>query len=221
MAKEYKIEITFIEEMLGTGSADPEIYRNFIASKSPDAATIEEEVEAYGADAVADKKMTIFPRDEEGRPFIWDHQIRGFFKGACSFLRKVPGMESAKIKAYKKDVDGLIFAYPRKIPIVFEGETSTCERPLRASTPQGERVALASSETVPAGSKATFVVRLLNEKAHEDALMEWLAYGALNGTGAWRNSGKGRFSFRVLGERTINNPLLALNTKAAIPWEDD
>lgn len=221
MAKEYKIEITFIEEMLGTGSADPEIYRNFIASKSPDAATIEEEVEAYGADAVADKKMTIFPRDEEGRPFIWDHQIRGFFKGACSFLRKVPGMESAKIKAYKKDVDGLIFAYPRKIPIVFEGETSTCERPLRASTPQGERVALASSETVPAGSKATFVVRLLNEKVHEDALMEWLAYGALNGTGAWRNSGKGRFSFRVLGERTINNPLLALNTKAAIPWDDD
>ena len=34
MAKEYKIEITFIEEMLGTGSPDPEIHRNFIASKA-------------------------------------------------------------------------------------------------------------------------------------------------------------------------------------------
>lgn len=221
MAKEYKIEITFIEEMLGTGSPDPEIHRNFIASKSPDAATIEEEVEAYGADAVADKKMTVLPRDEEGRPFIWPYQMKGFFKGACSFLRKVPGMESTKIKAYRKDIDGLIFVYPDKIPLIFDGEMSTCERPLRASTPLGERVALASSETVPAGSKATFVVRLLNEKAHEDVLMEWLAYGALNGTGQWRNSGKGRFSFRVLGERKINNPLLALDTKTAIPWDED
>lgn len=203
--KDYRIEITLLEEMLGTGSPDPEIHRNFIASKSPDAATIEEEVEAYGADAVADKKMTVFPRDAEGRPFVWDYQIRGFFKGACGFLRKVPGTESGKLNAYKKDIDGAIFVFPREIPIAFEGEIGTCERPLRASTPQGERVALASSETVPAGGKMTFTVRLLNEKAHEDALLEWLAYGALNGTGQWRNSGKGRFSFRMLGEHEVKS----------------
>lgn len=203
--KDYRIEITLLEEMLGTGSPDPEIHRNFIASKSPDAATIEEEVEAYGADAVADSKMTVFPRDAEGRPFVWDYQIRGFFKGACGFLRKVPGTESGKLKAYKKDIDGAIFVFPREIPIAFEGEMGTCERPLRASTPQGERVALASSETVPAGGKMTFTVRLLNEKAHEDALLEWLAYGALNGTGQWRNSGKGRFAFRMLGEHEVKS----------------
>ena len=203
--KDYRIEITLLEEMLGTGSPDPEIHRNFIASKSPDAATIEEEVEAYGADAVADSKMTVFPRDAEGRPFVWDYQIRGFFKGACGFLRKVPGTESGKLKAYKKDIDGAIFVFPREIPIACEGEMGTCERPLRASTPQGERVALASSETVPAGGKMTFTVRLLNEKAHEDALLEWLAYGALNGTGQWRNSGKGRFAFRMLGEHEVKS----------------
>lgn len=201
--RDYYIRITLLEEMLGTGSADPEIHRNYIASKSPDAATIEQEVEAIGVDAVADSKTTVFPRDENGNPFMWDYQMRGFFKGACSFLRKVPGMESAKIKAYKKEIDGNIFVFPRKIPMVLSGKMDTCERPLRASTPQGERVALASSETVPAGTTLDFTVRLLNENAHEDALMEWLGYGALNGAGQWRNSGKGRFSFAVLDEYEV------------------
>ena len=221
MAKEYKIEITFIEEMLGTGSPDPEIHRNFIASKSPDAATIEEEVEAYGADAVADKKMTVFPRDEEGRPFVWDYQMRGFLTDACGALRTVSGMESAKIKAYKSEIRKHVFVCPRKIPILSDEEMGRCERPLRASTPQGERVALASSETVPAGAKAVFIVRHLRPEVTEDAMMEWLAYGALSGTGQWRSSGKGRFTFRVLGERELTNPLVALNPEMTIPWGEE
>lgn len=136
--RDYYIRITLLEEMLGTGSPDPEIHRNYIASKSPDAATIEQEVEAIGVDAVADSKTTVFPRDENGNPFMWDYQMRGFFKGACSFLRKVPGMESAKIKAYKKEIDGNIFVvFPRKIPMVLSGKMDTCERPPARIDPAG------------------------------------------------------------------------------------
>jgi hypothetical protein len=74
MKKTVKVRLTFIEELLGTASSDPEIHREFIASKSPDAKTIEDEVAAVGSEAVFEKSMTIFPK-ENGRPFIYDYQI--------------------------------------------------------------------------------------------------------------------------------------------------
>lgn len=39
---EIKIRITFLEELLGTASANPDIHREYIASKAPDAESIEE-----------------------------------------------------------------------------------------------------------------------------------------------------------------------------------
>ena len=148
--EEIKVRLTLTEEMLGTASGNPELHEEFIASKAPDAMSREEEVEAIGVDAVVEKGKTVFPKLEDGTPFVWDYQIKGFFKDACGMLRKVLSSESAKIKAYKKEIDGLIFVKERKIPLVFEGEIGDCQRPLRAQTAQGERVALANSETVPA-----------------------------------------------------------------------
>lgn len=192
--KEIKVRITFIEEVLGTSSNNPEIHREYIASKAPDAAKISEEVEAIGVEGVVDKGMTVFPRTNDGKPFFWDYQIRGFFKDACSSLKKVTGSESSKIKAYKKEIDGLIFVEPRVIPFNLSGEIGECQRPLRASTAQGERIALSHSETVPAGSTVEFTILLLNAN-HEKAVREWLDYGRLRGIGQWRNSGKGKFTW--------------------------
>lgn len=58
--KKIKVRITFTEAVLGTWPSNQNIAREFIASKSPDASTIEDEVAALGADAVADKGMTVF-----------------------------------------------------------------------------------------------------------------------------------------------------------------
>ena len=195
--KEIKAKITFTEELLGTASSDPEVHKTYIASKAPNAPKLEEEVKALGADNVAEKSMTIFPRDKDGNPILWDYQIKGFFKDSCSALRKVTGTASSKIKAYKKEIDGLIFVFPREIKINLNGEIGICERPLRAQTAQGERVALASSETVPAGSSAKITIRCLSD-AHEKAVREWLDYGQLKGLGQWRNSGKGRFTWEEI-----------------------
>ena len=161
---------------------------------------MEEEVAAIGADEVFEKGMTVFPRDKEGRPIAWDYQWKGFFKDACAALRKVPKSECGKIKAYKKEIDGLIFPEPRQIPIEFDGEIGICQRPLRGQTAQGERVALASSESIPAGASMTFDIRMLLPD-HEKAVREMLDYGRLRGFGQWRNSGKGRFTYEVLEER--------------------
>lgn len=181
--KEIKAKITFIEPVLGTCPADEDVYRNFIGSKSPDAATVDDEVAALGADAVVDKGKTVFPRMEDGTPFMYDYQIKGFFKDTCGGLRKVKSTESAKIKAYKKEIDRLIFPEPRCIPIHFDGEIGECQRPLRTSGPTGERTALAISEEIPAGATIEFNIVCLCDD-HEKAVIEWLDYGKYSGNRA-------------------------------------
>ena len=180
--KKINIKLTYIDELLGTCSANPELHAEFIASKAPDHASREEEVAAIGVEEAIDKAMTVFPKMDDGTPFLWDYQ-------------------SKTRKAYKKEIDGLVFVMPRRIPLVMPdgGQVGSCQRPLRASTAQGERVALANSETVPEGTTQTFSVTVLR-----DGLMplvkEWLDYGALHGTGQWRNAGKGRFVYTAYDE---------------------
>lgn len=199
-----KIKVTFDEEVLGTASANPDIHREFIASNAPDAPTMKEEVEAIGTEEVFEKSMTVFPKDKNGNPIVWDYQWKGFFKDAFGSLKKVPDTACGKVKAYKKEIDGLLFVSPRMIPIEMpEGaKVGICQRPLRAQTAQGERVALASSETVPEGSSMTFDIQLLLD-SHEKAVMEALEYGRLRGFGQWRNSGKGRFHYEVLDRKQV------------------
>ena len=150
--KEVKVRLTLTEEMLGTATANEQIYTDYIGSNAPDAPSLAEEVEALGADAVEEKAMTVFPKDSDGCPIMWDYQVKGFFKDTCGALKRVSGTRSEKLKAFKKEIDGLIFPEPRKIRINVNGEIGNCQRPLRAQTAQGERIALANSETVPAGS---------------------------------------------------------------------
>lgn len=123
---------------------------------------------------------------------------KGFFKDACSALSRVADTRSSKLKAYKKVIDGLIFPQPRKIlfELPKDDTIGNCQRPLRAQTAQGERIALANSETVPAGTSITFEINMLDEKSHRPLVVEWLNYGALKGFGQWRNSGKGRFTWK-------------------------
>lgn len=205
---ELRVKLTFTEELLGTLPNNEDVYRDFIASKAPYACTIEDEIKAVGVDGVIGNSMTVFPRDENGNPHLYDYQIKGFFKDACGMLQRVGGKrekgskkepvnESSKLTAYKKVIDGLIFVRPRKIPITFDGEIGSCQRPLRAQTPQGERVALANSETIPSGAHIYVRIKCLSDE-HEAAVREWLDYGALRGIGQWRNSGKGRFDWEEM-----------------------
>lgn len=193
-----KIKVTFDEEVLGTASSNPDIHSEYIASKAPNALTKQEEVEAIGMEEVFEKSMTVFPRNKEGKPVAWDYQWKGFLKDAFGALKKVPGSQCGTVKAYKKEIDGLIFVYPRMIPFELNGgEIGICQRPLRASTAQGERVALASSESIPEGSTMTFEIKCLLD-THVKPVIEALEYGAMRGFGQWRNSGKGRFHYEIL-----------------------
>lgn len=207
--KTWNVKLTFMEDILGTAPSNEDIYRDFIGSKAPDALSVEDEVANLGAEEVIEKGMTIFPRNADGLPILYDYQIKGFFKDACSMLARVaekdpitkkkkPCNESSKLTAYKKIIDGLIFVQPREIAIS-TAEVGLCQRPLRAQTAQGERVALSISESIKAGATVQFSVKCLSDE-HEAAVREWLDYGELRGIGQWRNSGKGRFVWEEVKE---------------------
>lgn len=195
------VRITLIEEALGMTPGDPEVYSKYIASKAPEPSLMQEELDSIEGPEQSEDAATCFPRTEKGVPFCWDYQIKGFFKDACSSLRRVPGTRSSKMTAFKKVIDGTMFVGPRVIPFQLpEGaKLGRCERPLRASGPSGERVALAASETVPAGTSLDFDVLVMNPKETE-TVREWLDYGRFRGLFQWRNSGKGRFEWEEVGE---------------------
>lgn len=199
--KEMKVRITFTEPLLGTRPADPEIHTRFVASKAPDHKTMEQEVADLGAHEVEERGKTVFPRLEDGTPYIYDYQVKGFLKEAGKALRKVTGTKSSKIKAYRQEIDNLIFVGPRRIPlwmpIDLDLTATDNQRPLRASTPQGERVALAHSEEAPAGTyiECTFSCMVDSDMA---LVREWLDYGKWKGMGQWRNASFGRFDWEEI-----------------------
>ena len=194
-----RVRLYLTEQALGMMPTDKEVHETFIASKAPDAPSIAEEVAVIGVDEVVERQMTVFPRMEDGSPFFWDYQVKGFFKDAISMLRRVPKTFSGAMKAHKKTIDGTLFLSERKIPIHVVGDMGDCQRPLRASTPQGDRVALAHSETVPAGSWMEFTIEMWQGDV-EDVVIECLNYGRRRGLAQWRNSGVGVFVWDELDE---------------------
>lgn len=210
--KTLTIEMTLIEAMLGTAPCDPEIYRKFIAEKNKELtkAQVQDECDTLrrisegteDPDAVEEvpETITIFHKDENGNPFIYDYLVKGFFKNACSALRNISDSKSSKITAFKKKIDGTVMVNPRKLMINAAGPITILQRPLRASTAQGERIALAASECIPAGSTIECTIDVYDDKMY-DAVIEWLNYGRVNGLGQWHNSGMGRFEYKILEEK--------------------
>jgi hypothetical protein len=215
--KAMKARVTLMEEILGTLPGDPEVYKNWIASKAPTEEKTEEEVEMMtkaSAEEEFAKGITVFPRDPEGHPSVYDYLIKGFFKNACNAMRDADSSVSAGLSAYKKKIDNLVFIAPRYINLQFEGSIGFCERPLRASTAQGERVAIACSESIPAGTVLEFEVSVLKDEMM-NYVVEWLDYGKFNGLGQWHNSGKGRFTWEDVSEVPVAEPIRKQMEKAA------
>ena len=212
--KELKVKLTLTDELLGSQPGDKDVHETFIGSKAPDALSREEEVAAIGVDAEIEKTKTVFHR-HDGKVCIMDYQVRGFFKSAAQFFNKlsdsevqdVCGKKLKKLSAFKKQIDGLVFVSAmdggRFIPLCMpEGAVvGDCQRPLRGQTAQGERIALANSETVPAGTTLEIKVRVLSHSLCE-YVDGWLKYGKYNGLGQWRNSGKGSFIVKVIEDWT-------------------
>ena len=192
----YEVLLRFTEPLLGTVPKDPEVYSSHVMVT---AALSDEQIaeELASVEHVEEKGWTGFHKNEEGDPFLYDYVIKGFFKDACGMLRRSKSTRSAKLTAYKKVIDGLVFVEPRRIMLDLNGNgLGVLERPLRAQTAQGERVALARSDTAPVDSSISFSLIVLGS-VREPLLREWFDYGSLRGLGQWRNAGYGRFEYKL------------------------
>jgi len=192
-----KVELEFTEMLLGTLPGDEKLAEEYVTSKHPEGVQEDEKAssEKVSLPEEIKKFSSYFARDDKGNPIMWDYQIKGFFKDACSMMRRVTQVD--ELKAHKKIIDGLVFVFPREIPLKLSGELFFKERPLRISTPKGDHTALARSEAAPAGTTIQIEVLLLKPDL-EKYVINWFDYGILRGLGQWRNSGMGRFKWHRL-----------------------
>ena len=95
---EMTIRCRFTEKALGTRPANDDIYREFIASKAPDAASLEQEVASKGPDEVADKGTTVFPVGS-----FWKTPDNVYYDFNDFFIREQLRLEDIKKNGHTKD----------------------------------------------------------------------------------------------------------------------
>jgi hypothetical protein len=163
-----------------------------------DAEKAKEELESLPAEELMEKATTVFHRATDGVPILYDYQFKGFLKEAFGIMLELAegeikvGKTKVSKWTYKRIVDNFVFVSPRQIKLgVVSG---ICTRPLRADTMKGERVSLASSEVMPAGTSFELEIETL-APALDKLIVQCLDYGRKKGLGQWRNSGKGSFAW--------------------------
>lgn len=197
-----RYRLTGLSPILGSQPASEAIRTQFVASKAPDGDLSEEERALFESDERQTRGLSVFARDPEhnDQVILLDYMVRGFFKAALAALQSQLG-----VKSYKSKVDKYLFVYPRRIPLLRDGqplyeEDDEYERPLRADTPKGPRVGLQSSERIETPWSIDIELRLIaNERSAKSKELSWdavetaLDYGALSGLGQFRNGSFGTF----------------------------
>ena len=206
---EIKVRLTFTMPVLGSLPGNKELLKTYVAGQAPTLAMAEEEI-ASVQDQI-EKGTTVFAKDETS-VWLWNYQVMGFIKNAIGTLIELGDITALSKWQYKKAVDSFVQVHPRRVCFRNpDGSAVTqvgaaVERPLRAEPMQGDRVAIARSESVPEGCSIEFSVRLLqgsNEKSKTavltpDNIRAALDYGAFKGIGQWRGAGYGQFTWEEL-----------------------
>jgi hypothetical protein len=196
-SEKYTLKITMTGPLLGSqpGRDTPasDYLREKVRKENPDA-NIEDEVNTLPEEL--QKGTTGFHKDEQGKPSLFNYQVKGMIKEAGSVLN---GLNDTK--GLKSKLDNLVFISPRFIPIQTTKDITICERPLRAETPKGPRTTLARSEQIQEGAVIECQIEILQTtktEINEDMLRTLLDYGSKKGLGQWRNSGLyGQFEYEL------------------------
>lgn len=191
----YRVKLTLTEPILGSVPKDKDVYETYVASLAPD--NTDDEMDTV--QEAEERGWTGFHRLDDGTFILYDYVFKGFMKSACYFMKQAKAPHSEKLAAYKKKIDGLVFVFPRRVPLIPPepiDEPETLSRSLRAQTPRGERTALAKSDTLPVGTTIEFDVEVLGAIT-EAMLREWFTYGSRMGLGQWRSGSYGRFEYEM------------------------
>lgn len=187
----YKLKVTFTEPVLGTQTVKS-VAIEFLQSKAREQG-IDVEDEVATLPDILERGTTVFHK-LDGKPIFYDYHVRGFLKESGRIQNG-----ARNVKNLRSKIDNFVFVRPRRILLnVPEGAPETYnERPLRAETAQGPRVALARSEELPIGTWFECYIESLNDVIGEDLLRDLLDYGSRKGFGQWRNASWGRFTYEL------------------------
>jgi len=182
-----RVKIVTTTKMLGTVAKDPKVFEDYIGIRKPPE-IMENEAETIDnpqADCVG---WSGFHRNSNGL-FVYEYMIKGMLKDAGNVLKDI-----VNIKALKSKITNFVYVAPRHISLNRQEPDGTLVRPLRAPTPQGERVAITRSDFINEGLELEFYIGLLKHKEiTADKVNRILRHGRLMGLGQWRNAGYGRF----------------------------
>jgi hypothetical protein len=197
----YNLTVNYITPLLGS-QPTRQIASVHIAHRSGFELP-EDEIETL-PDAL-ERGTTVFHKLDNGDPIYYDYYVRGMLKGAGdAFNGKING-----IRALKSKIEKYVFVVPRVIPIQkpkgmeqqgWDDLTDYLERPIRAETAKGPRVALARSEMLPEGCWFRCGLEVFPCEITESVLRELLDYGYYNGISQWRGGGFGRFTYVLVKE---------------------
>lgn len=233
----YELAIHFKRDTLGSQPSDPEIRRKFITAKMTTGRTgvaaevaqrsVEKEIDNAEADAenikvrieeIAESSgLTLFHRDQDGRPAISDVQLRGFIKAAFAFeaqrnpwitkrsAKKDPDSKSGvrsdgtRVDCYGDDkyrrwIGERVAFINQYAPIPDDVEIIVDERPLRSSEGERSRVALTASERAKAPFTVKFELAVYDE-VEEAWLRKALDRGMFHGISQWSNAQWGTFTY--------------------------
>lgn len=150
----------------------------------------------------SNKTATIFLKDKDGLPFLSGHVIKGFLKNAAEQISRTRerkngtflGSAAASV-SYLNNYIGVRtnaeFFYEGKRCDIdrHNGIAVFLERPLRAKTPKGERISLASSEIISNLCEIKFQLSIMkNCPIPIEELFFLFEMGEIHGLSQWRNS---------------------------------
>lgn len=188
----YRVTLHFTEPILGSQSTK-DVTTEFI-SKRAGFATPEDELDALPE--ALERGTTVFHRNPKGQPMLLDYHVKGFLKEVGRILNKRIVVNGKPLLNLRNKVGNDVFVSPRQIPLKFSGKITYNERPLRAETAQGPRVALARSEQIEDAS-IEFGLTVYPGEITEEVLRDLLDYGFDQGLGQWRTAGWGRFRYTL------------------------
>lgn len=203
--KLYKVRLRTVQDTLGTTPKNPEFFEAYVASKAGDI-NVEDEYETLPqtAEDIAEDRSTGFHiwRHEDWprpMPIVYDYMIQGFCAASIRALQKEQnaGKHASKVRAHQQEVRRHLHVFPRRIPIENAKFNEPNTRPIRASTPKGERVSLISSDSIAPGATLNFWMLVMGEKLTDEVINEILWYGRIQGLLQWRNAGYGRFKYEI------------------------
>ena len=198
----YVLNVTFTEPLLGSLPGKDTPASDFLTAraieKNPEL-SVEDEAETI-PEAIK-KGTTVFHRDPDGNPIIYNYVVKGVLKDAAGTLNGMK-MGDLKVSNFRSHVDTTVIVAPRRIRIFTDKPIGFFERPLKAMTQQGPRVTLARSERIEPGAYFECDITCLEtSKFHltEEMLRELLDYSRdVKGFGQWHNSGiYGKFDYTL------------------------